>query len=81
MAHAPTTTAAPVASPHHTVEDASRMVLAGLHIMRPRLSHGYGCPSESGGGCTCGYAELLAGADALIDALGVATPPPEAKKH
>ncbi len=79
MAH-PTTHTDPAA-----LENAARHTLAGLNMMRPRLAHAYGCPAESGGTCTCGFAELLSGAEALGAALQ-AEPPAEiplegAKKH
>jgi len=57
-----------------SVNDAARDVLSALgHIGPARLSHGYGCPSEHAGPCTCGTAELLAAATGLEQAL--AAPP------
>jgi len=60
----------PTATPPPTREDATALLLAGLALMRPRLSHAYGCPSESGGPCPCGYQDVVTGMDALT------TPPP-----
>jgi len=51
------------------LDDAARATLIGLTLMRPRLAHGYGCASEYGGPCNCGFAELSAGMAALITAL------------
>jgi hypothetical protein len=62
---------------HHTIEEAAHLLLAGLNQMKPRLSHGYGCPSEHAGPCTCGYAEVVSGTEELVDALEAAQPAPE----
>jgi len=63
-------------TPRHTLEEASALLLAGLQLMQPRLAHGYGCPSESGGPCTCGFKEVQDGTEELVDALKAATAPP-----
>jgi len=75
MARAHPTEDAPAATPHHTLEEASALLLSGLQLMRPRLAHGYGCPSETGGPCTCGYREVVDGTEELVDALTAAAPP------
>jgi len=60
----------PVAKPTITVDDAARDVLSALHHIGPqRLAHGYGCPSEHAGPCTCGTADLLTAGTALEEAL------------
>jgi len=74
--------APPAPTQHHTVEEAAHLLLAALNTMRPRLAHGYGCPSEHAGPCTCGYAEVVSGTEELVDALEAAQLPPEgAKRH
>jgi len=60
----------PVAKPTATVDDAALAVLLALrHIGPTRLGHGYGCPSEHAGPCTCGTAELATATTALEEAL------------
>ena len=68
-------------TPHHTVEEAAHELLAGLSVMRPRLTHGYGCPAQHAGPCTCGYALVVSGTEELVDALQALPPPPDARKH
>jgi len=65
--------------PPPNLDEAARHTLAGLHMMQPRLSHAYGCPSETGGPCTCGFAELQEGLAMLMEVL-VPTAEPT-KKH
>jgi len=72
---APEASDTPAATPRHTLEEASALLLSGLQLMRPRLAHGYGCPSESAGPCTCGYQEVVDGTEELVDALEAARPP------
>ena len=72
--------APPAPTQHHTVEEAAHELLAGLSVMRPRLTHAYGCPAEHAGHCTCGYALVVSGTEELVNALKE-PPPPEARKH
>jgi len=59
-----------------SVNDAARNVLSALgHIGPARLTHGYGCPSEHAGPCTCGTAELSTAATELEEALSPAPAP------
>jgi len=75
MAQSHETHAAATPDPYATVDEAARMVLEGLNMVRPRLAHGYGCPAEHAGPCTCGTAELAAAATALEEALSAPPPP------
>jgi len=81
MAQSHETHAAPTPDPYATVDEAARMVLEGLNMVRPRLAHGYGCPAEHAGPCTCGYTELVTGAEELVAALKALPPPELARKH
>jgi len=66
----------PAAKPTATVDGAARDVLSALrHIGPTRLGHGYGCPSEHAGPCTCGTAELAAATTQLEEALSEPPPP------
>jgi hypothetical protein len=76
---APTAHDAP--TQHHTVEEAAHELLAGLSVMRPRLDHGYGCPSQHAGPCTCGYDLVVSGTEELVAALKEPPPPEGAKRH
>jgi len=68
--------ASPAPADAPTVESAARDVYNALvHIGPARLGHGYGCPSEHAGPCTCGTAELATAVPALKDALDAGTPP------
>jgi hypothetical protein len=80
MAHPHEAPAAP--TQHLTVEEAAHLLLAGLHVMRPRIAHGYGCSGEYAGPCTCGYLDVVRGTEELVGALQAAQPAPEgAKRH
>jgi len=66
----------PAPKPTLSVTDAGRDVLSALrHIGPTRLGHGYGCPSEHAGPCTCGTAELATATTALEEALSEPPPP------
>jgi hypothetical protein len=73
--HEPPTPAAEGVGPPG-IEVAARNVYHALvHIGPQRLGHGYGCPAEAGGPCTCGTADLIAAMQALGAAVaGLSTP-------
>jgi hypothetical protein len=73
--------APPAPAQHHTVEEAAHELLAGLSVMRPRLTHAYGCPAEHAGHCTCGYELVVSGTGELVDALKALPPPPEGTRR
>jgi len=80
MAHTHTSESAHSAPAPHAAPSIDTAALdvyhALLHIGPARLGHGYGCPSETNGPCTCGTAELSTAMVALKAALDAAVPAP-----